>query len=400
MLDATIHDLTIIVVCAAAVSYVFSRFNWPVILGYLLAGVLVGPNPFYDSPILNRETVENLSELGVMFLMFYIGLEFDLSKLKSLLGSALPAVLLQTIGMIFLGVMTAPVFGWSSVNGLFLGGVLAISSTMVTFSVMREQGALSQSYGQLALGILILEDIVAIILLVLLAGVGETSVFAWSDVGQSVFLVCVFVTVTYVLGKLLTPKLLSNLEKLASTEVVLLVIMALLMGLSFMADYFHFSIALGSFVAGAILANSILSHQIETFTEPFRHLFSAIFFVTVGMLIDPRILMEQWAPILLVAFLVIFGKVTTCYLGLGLSGQNLRSSFRAALSKAQIGEFSFIISKLGQSLGVTDPRFESLTVGVALVTILATPVLSARSDRLYDVLSNRVPEPIKKFNKL
>ena len=254
MTDTIIHDLTVVVVCAAGVSYLFSRFNWPVILGYLLAGVLVGPNTFYDSPVQNSATIESLSELGVVFLMFYIGMEFDLSKLKSLLGSALPAVLLQTVGMLFLGVMTAPVFGWSSVNGLFLGGVLAISSTMVTFGVMREQGTHKHSHGQMVVGILILEDIVAIILLVVLAGVGEHAAFSWGDVGQSIFLVGVFVMVVFVAGKMLTPRLIKRLQVMDNLEVILLVIMGLMLGLGYFAEYFDLSIALGAFLAGAILS--------------------------------------------------------------------------------------------------------------------------------------------------
>ncbi len=400
MTGTIIHDLMVVVACAAIVSYIFSRFNWPVILGYLLAGVLVGPNTFYESLVHDSGSIESLSELGVMFLMFYIGIEFDLSKLKSLLGSALPAVLLQTVGMLFLGVMTAPVFGWSSINGLFLGGVLAISSTMVTFGVMREQGALKHAYGQLTMGILILEDIVAIILLVVLAGVGEDSGFSWGDVGQSIFLIGVFVTVVFVSGKLLTPNLIKRLQLMNNLEVILLVIMGLMLGLGCFAEYFHLSIALGAFLAGAILSQSVLSHQIEALVEPFRYLFSAIFFVTVGMLIDPSILLDQWLSIVLVATLVVVGKGVTCWLGLGMSGQNLKSSFRASMSKAQIGEFSFIISKLGQTMGVTDPRFESLTVGVALVTILATPAIARYSDNIFDICAKRMPDPVRQFGRM
>jgi CPA2 family monovalent cation:H+ antiporter-2 len=400
MTDTIIHDLTIVVVCAGIVSYVFSRFNWPVILGYLLAGVLVGPNTFYDSPVLNIATIESLSELGVVFLMFYIGMEFDLGKLKSLVGSALPAVLLQTLGMVFLGVMTAPVFGWSSINGLFLGGVLAISSTMVTFGVMREQGTNKHSHGQLAVGILILEDIVAIILLVVLAGVGERSVFDWGDVGQSIFLVGVFVMVVFVAGKMLTPRLIKRLQVMDNLEVILLVAVGMMLGLGSFAEYVDLSIALGAFLGGAILSQSILAHQIEGLVEPFRYLFSAIFFVTVGMLIDPSVLLDQWGPIIFVATLVVVGKGFTCWLGLGMSGQNLRNSFRAALCKAQIGEFSFIIAKLGQSMGVTDARFESLTVGVALVTILATPLISRHSDPLFDVIAKKIPQPVTQLSRL
>ncbi|HQU09518.1 MAG TPA: cation:proton antiporter, partial [Opitutales bacterium] len=399
MQDTLIHDLTIVIVCAAVVSFVFSRFNLSVILGYLLCGLLIGPNMFQESFILNESSIEDLSELGVIFLMFYIGLEFDLTKLRSLLGSALPAVLLQTVGMVFLGVLTTPIFGWSPVNGLFLGSILAISSSMVTFAVMREQGATKHSHGQLAIGILILEDIVAIMLLVVLSGVALTGHFAWEDVGEATFLVAVFVMMVFSLGKLLTPGLLRTLEKMDSMEVILLVTMGLVLGVGFLAEQFKFSIALGAFLAGAILAHSSLSEQIEKLTEPFRYLFSAIFFVTVGMLIEPEVLMQQWGTILVVACLVIVGKVFTCWLGLSMSGQGFRNSFKASMAKAQIGEFSFVIAALGQSLGVTDPRLDSITIGTALVTILLTPLLSKHSDGLFDFFAGRMPSAGRQFGQ-
>ncbi|GAB4274042.1 MAG: hypothetical protein Tsb0018_05740 [Opitutales bacterium] len=396
-----IHDLTIVIVCAAVVSFVFSRFNIPVILGFLLSGLIVGPNTFYTSLIQDEETIRGLSELGVVFLMFYIGLEFDLGKVRRLMGPAFAAVCLQTIAMIFLGVLTAPLLGWSGLNGLFLGSVLAISSTMVTFGVIQSQeGNLNGAHAQQAVGMLILEDIVAIILLVILSGVAVTGHFAWGQVWEVTFFVGVFVMMTYVLGKLLVPKILERLVDMENQEVVLLVTMGMLLGLGLLAVEFKFSIALGSFIAGAILCQTELSEHIEEFTQPFRDFFSAIFFVTVGMLIEPMTLIQEWLPILIISILLILGKIVTVWFGLTVSGQSPRNSFRAALCKAQIAEFSFIITALGEQLGVIDPRLSTLAVGVALLTILATPVLNGNSNRLYDWLNAHMPRGLRDFGEM
>lgn len=396
-----IHDLTIVIVCAAVVSFIFSRFNLPVILGFLLSGVIVGPNAFWGSPIHDEETIKGLSELGVVFLMFYIGLEFDLGKIKRLIGPAFAAVFLQTVAMIFLGMLTAPLLGWSGLNGLFLGAVLAISSTMVTFGVIQgQEGSLKSAHAQLAVGMLILEDIVAIILLVILSGVALTGHFAWDKVWEVTFFVGVFVMMCYVLGKLLVPKILERLVDVRDKEVMLIVTVGMLLGLGYLAVTFKFSIALGSFIAGAILCQTELSETIEKITEPFRNLFGAIFFVTVGMLIQPSALVDSWAIILCIALLVIFGKIGTVWLGLTASGQSARNSFRAGLCKAQIAEFSFIITALGQQLGVTDARLNTVAVGVALVTILATPVLNGNSKKLFGYLSTNMPKSLREFGAL
>ena len=264
---------------------------------------------------------------------------------------------------------------------------------------MREQGALKHAHGQLAVGILIVEDIVAIMLLVVLSGVALNGSFEWEEVGEATFLVAVFVMMVFSLGKLLTPGLLRTLQKMDSLEVILLVTMGLVLGVGFLAEQFKFSIALGAFLAGAILAHSSLAEQIEKLTEPFRYLFSAIFFVTVGMIIEPEVLLHQWGTILIVACLVIVGKVFTCWLGLSMSGQGFRNSFKASMAKAQIGEFSFVIAALGQSLGVTDSRLDSITVGTALVTILLTPLLSKHSDGLFDFFAGRMPDAGRQFGQ-
>ncbi len=399
-LPPIIHDLAVIVVVSAIVAFVFHKLQWPVVLGYLLSGVLLGPNLFYKSPIINDHSMIQLSELGVVFLMFYIGLEFDLKKLRSLVGSSILAVILQTIGMILIGILAAPLLGWSKQNGLFLGGVLAISSTMVSISVLGQQGGLKHSYGQLALGVMILEDIVAIILLVIFGSMGVSGQIEFMQVWQVIFLVGVFVGMVYFVGKLLAPRLLKMLGEFESAEMVTLFAVAFMLGLGLLADKFNFSLALGAFLAGAILSQSSLSHEIEHAIVPFKNLFSAVFFVTVGMMVNPWVIMQYWKQIIFVSILTVFGKVVTVYLGYFLAGQNPKNAFRASLCKAQIGEFSFIIAALGQSIGVVGEEFTAIVVGVSLLTILLTPVLNYNSEKLFEVAENRMPSVLIRLGRV
>lgn len=393
-LPPIIHDLGLIVVFSAIISFIFHKLKWPVILGYLLSGLLLGPHSFYESPIHNDASILQLSELGVLFLMFYIGLEFDLKKLRELIGSSFLAIIFQTVGMIVLGIVAAPLLGWSKVDGIFLGSILAISSTMVTISILGQQGALKHAYGQLTLGILILEDIVAIILLVILAGVGVTGKIEISSVWHVIFLIGVFVTMVYVVGKLLAPRLLRMLGEFDSAEMVTLFSVAFAMGLGLLADEFKFSLALGAFLAGAILSQSILSEEIEHAVEPFKNLFSSVFFVTVGMLIDPFLILKYWKQILFVSILTVLGKVITVFAGLFLVGQNRRNAFCASITKAQIGEFSFVIASLANTLGIAHEGLTAITVGVALVTILMSPILNYNSSVIFEKISKGMPRTI------
>lgn len=386
-----INDLAIVIVCAAIVSFIFHRFNIPVILGYLLAGLIVGPNTFYESLVRDETSINELSELGVAFLMFYIGLEFDLGKLRQVMSSAFIAISFQTVVMILLGIWMAPLLGWSDINGLFLGGVLAISSTMVTVSVLREQESFKEPHAQIVIGMLLFEDIVAILLLVILTGTARSGEFAWTIMWKNVFFVGVFVMIVFYLGRLIVPSVLNRLKKFGSDELTSLVVVGLLLGIGILAQHFEFSIALGSFLAGALLSQSSLVDKIESTTTPLRNLFNAIFFVTVGMLIEPAGIIHSWLPIVTISIFVIIGKSITAFLGLLLSGQNPRASFRAAICKSQIGEFSFIISALGNNLGVADYSLNTLSVGVGLITITITPLLHSNSCKIYTFISSKSP---------
>lgn len=395
-----IRDLAVVLVCAAFVTVVFRALRLPVLLGYLLAGLLVGPNFLPHSPIKGLETIKDLSDLGVAFLMFYIGLEFDLKKIQRIFGSAFMGVALQTIFMIFVGVLSAPLLGWKSLDGLFLGGLLAISSTMITIPILQSQDAMKANFAQVAIGMLILEDILAIIILVIFTGVGVTGQFHWGKAWQNVFLVGVFIVVVYSIGKLVAPYLLKALKKFGTSEMITVVSVALLLGIGELAEQFHFSIALGAFLAGSILSQSALAHEIEKAIDPLKDLFTAVFFVTVGMRIEPNLLLHYWLSITLLTLVVVIGKILVVWLGLFLSGQKSRTSFKAAVCKAQIGEFSFVIAALGAQYSLTDPGLGTIAVGVALGTILLVYPLSKNVVPIYDYISSKIPDKVKELGSL
>lgn len=390
-----IADLGAIAVVAALVAIVFERFKMPVILGYVLAGLLMGGELTGVSMIQDRETVQALSELGVLFLLFSIGLEFDLLRLQRVLGPALLAVVFQTAAMILIGLQLSPILGLDSISGVFLGSLLSISSSMVTIKTLNDQNRLKEAHGQLAVGILIMEDVLAIILLVVLTGLAVKGQMELDSLTAVTFFIAIFVVFIFWLGKMVIPPLLAVLNKIGSTELIAIFSVGLVLGIGMLAARFEFSPALGAFVAGTIVAFSRLAEKIEHTTEPLKDLFSAVFFVSVGLMINPDTIIEKLPLIGGLSVLVIFGKIGTCWLGMFLAGVNGRTAFRGAVVKSQIGEFSFIIAGLGLSLGVTDERLSTLAIGVSLVTILATPFLSGPSLTIFNWINSKIPTSAK-----
>lgn len=385
-------DIAWIMVGAMVAALIFQRLRLPPLLGYLLAGFFLGPHLGWWPALVHVENVQELSELGVIFLMFYIGLEFDLEKLKQIFAPAILALMLQTLLMLFLGIQISQWLGLSQVNGLFLGGVLSISSSMVSVKLIREMGLIQRPHAQLTVGILVLEDILAILLLVMLGGVAKEGRLDWVALRQSGLLIGVFVVAVYLIGKLSTHRVIKALEVRGTTESVTLVTLGIIFTVSLLGDKFHFSWALGGFLAGAILSRSRLAERIEHLTEPLRDFFSAMFFVSVGMLIDPMALVDNWMPILVLSSFVILGKFASCWLGLFLSGQSPREAGRASLIKSQIGEFGFVILAVGMAHNVVSPDVQALVSGVAFTTIFATPFLIRNEKPILDFLARRAPK--------
>ena len=394
-----ISDLGIVLLCAAAVAVAFKRLKLPVFIGYILSGILVGPHLFAHPPVQDKEVVYSLSELGVIFLMFYIGMEFDLRRLRQVLGSVVLALFLESAFFIFIGLQLAPLLGWGIVDGLFLGALLAISSSMVTVAILTDLGRLKKPHAQLAFGVLILEDILAVMLLVVLSGVAYSGNLEWKPILSVTFFITAFVVVVYFAGKIFANKLLMTLHKLGDPELVTLCAVAWVLGVSILAKQFDFSLALGAFLAGSILSQSQLVDAIHAATEPMRNVFCAVFFVSSGMLIQPALFIEAWWVIVAIAVLVFIVKIASVWLGLVAGGQNPDTSFRAAVAKAQIGEFSFIIAGMGQTLGVTDVSMMTIAVGVSVLTTAMSLTGSKHVDTIFSLLEKRTPSGLKTFGQ-
>ncbi|MCH6259228.1 cation:proton antiporter [Puniceicoccaceae bacterium K14] len=391
-----LNDLAWIMFAAAIAALTFHKLKLPPLLGYIAAGFAIGPQGL-SPDLIELSNVLELSELGVVFLMFYIGLEFDLSKLKKVLMPAFLALSLQTLLMLFVGMEASRWLGLSPLNGWFLGGILSISSSMVSVKLMREKKLFHRPHGQTAVGILIFEDFLAILFLVLLSGVAQRGTMDYTAVGRSILFIGIFVVAIFLLGKLSAPRVMKALESRGTTETVTLTTLGLIFGVSLVAEAFHLSWALGGFLAGAILSRTILAHQIEKITEPLRDLFSALFFVSVGMLIDPLGIWQNAPAILLISAIVIVGKFASCWFGLFLSGQKPMSAGRASLVKSQTGEFGFVITAIGAKYAVTDPALQSIASGVAFVTILATPTLISNQDKILNFIERFSPRAAKEF---
>ncbi|MCF3652475.1 cation:proton antiporter [Synoicihabitans lomoniglobus] len=386
-----LHDLGWLMATAAFVSILFRWLKQPAIIGYLAAGLLLGPYVLPHTPIHDSVNLSSLSELGVLFLMFYIGLEFDLGKLRPVAGASILGLVLQTMLMGLIGTTVGQWLGWNPVEGLFLGGILAISSSMVCFNLIGERGDMSRPYAQITAGVLILEDILAIVLLVVLAGVAVSGQLDFTAVGQTTFFVGIFVVAVFMVGKLMAPLAVKLLNKVGNTETLTLFVVGMIFAVSLLAESAHFSLALGSFLAGAIFSRCAISHEIEQITNPLKDFFSALFFVTIGTLIEPAAIWEHFGTILLVTALMVVGKFGACWLGFVLAAVPPAVAVRSSLAKVQIGEFGFVIASLGLSLGVTNPALKAVTTGVAVLSIMFTPTAVNQGERIIALAQRLTP---------
>lgn len=385
-----LQDLSLVLAFSGMFALLFHYLRLPLLLGYMVGGFLIGPHCF-SSWVYGADSIEQLSELGVIFLMFYIGLEFDLLKLRKIFVPSAFWLTLQTIGMMILGNLIAPLLGWSGLNGIFLGSMLVMSSTMITVPLLKAKNALNTEYAQCAVGCLILEDILAVIFLVILSSIAKTGQFDITQVRQSAFIIGVFVVMVFCIGKLIAPFFVRAIFRSASKEVLAVAVIGFMMTICLLAHYFQLSVALGAFLAGSILAQTHLAEEIDKITEPLRDVFNAVFFTTIGLMIDLKAILHLWPWIVLLATLTFVGQTSIGTISLFLVGKKPEVAFKAAFSKAQIGEFSFVIATLGNSLGVLHKDFISVTVGVALGTILLCSLLEKKMNSIYTFFSSKTP---------
>jgi CPA2 family monovalent cation:H+ antiporter-2 len=389
-----IRDLAIVLTTAGVVTVLFHRLRQPVVLGYIAAGVLLGPHTPPFMLVHDQETIATLAELGVIFLMFSLGLEFRLRTLRAVGATAFVAASLEIALMVGLGFEIGEALGWSDLDSLFLGAMMSISSTTIIVKALSELDLARQRFAELIFGILIVEDILAIAMLALLSSIAMTGTLGIADVAGTLGRLGVFLATVLVLGLLAVPPLLTLVARARSREMLLVSVLGLCFAVSLLAVELGYSVALGAFLIGAIMAESSQRREIERLVEPVRDLFSAVFFVAIGLMIDPATLATWWAPILGITAAVVVGKVVTCSLGAFIAGNPPRESLRVGMGLAQIGEFSFIIAALGTTLAVTSDFLYPIAVAVSAITTFLTPYLIRSADPLAAWLSSRAPRRI------
>ena len=394
---AFLQDLAVVMVVAGAVTVLFHRFKQPVVLGYILAGVIIGPHTPPFKLIQDEETIKTLGELGMVFLMFSLGLEFSLRKLRQVGLTALIAALLEIVLMLWLGYEIGRLFGWSTMDSLFLGAMMSISSTTIIVKALADLGKAKEKFAELIFGILIVEDILAIAMIALLSGVAMTGSLQTTDVLFSLGKLAVFLTAAVVIGLLTVPKVLSYVAKFKSDEMLLVAVLGICFGLCLAAVRLGYSIALGAFLVGAVMAEARQIASIRRITEPIRDMFSAVFFVAIGLLIDPRVLVDYAVPIIVISIAVVVGQVLTCAFGTFVAGHDTRTAMRVGMGLAQIGEFSFIIAKLGVDLKVTSPFLYPIAVTVSAITTFSTPYLIKNADRVVAWFGRRAPRGVVSY---
>jgi monovalent cation:H+ antiporter-2, CPA2 family len=391
-LPELIKDLALILMAAGTVALLFRKLGQPVVLGYIIAGLLIGPHIPLTPTVVDIPNVQIWAEIGVIFLLFALGLEFSFKKLAQVGGAASITALVEVSGMTALGFITGRLLGWNSFDSLFLGGVLAISSTTIIIRAFDELGVKGRGFVSLVFGILIVEDLFAILLLVLLSTLAARSEFSGMEMARSALSLVFFVVLWFLSGIFLLPSLFKKLKAVLNEETLLVFSLGLCFLMVVVTTKAGFSPALGAFIMGSILAETAEGQRIEHLVKPVKDLFGAIFFVSVGMLIDPKALHQHAGPIALITFVTIVGKFFTTLLGALVSGRSLRHSMQAGLSLAQIGEFSFIIAGLGLTLKVTSDFLYPIAVGVSAITTFSTPYLIRSADGLYRAAKHALPE--------
>jgi len=385
-----VQDLYILMITAAVVSILFKLLKQPVVLGYIVAGVLVGPYLFGET-LVNADNVKSWGDIGVLFVLFCIGLEF---RLKNLISSGkVAAIGALTIigGMMLFGYLV----GWDAnldmVNSLFLAGMLCMSSTTIVMKAIDEAGMSKERFVKGATSILIVEDVVAVVLMVLLSSIAIRHQFEGAELAGKVVNLAITLTAWFVCGILIIPTLIRLVKKHLNDETLIILALGLCLGMVLTAEEAGFSSALGAFVMGSILAETVESHRIEKLMTPLKNVFAAIFFISVGMMIDPASLAEYWVSIVYVSLVIIVGMILFGTLGCWWGGQTMRDSMLTSFSFVQIGEFSFIIAGLGTSLGVLDPIIYPIIVASSVVTTFFTPYIMKAAVPCYTFFYNHAP---------
>ncbi len=386
-----IHDLGIIMLTAGIVSILFKFLKQPVVLGYLVAGLLVGPYVCGSAWINDIESAEHWAEIGMIFLLFSMGLEFSFKKLLQVGSTAIVGCLTIVIGMMTTGFLVGRMLGFNEMNALFLGGMLCMSSTTIVFKALDDMGLRQQKFAGISLGILVVEDLFAVVLMVLLASVAVKQSFEGGEMAWQLGKLLAYLILWFVSGIMIIPTLFKICRRYLNDETMTILSLGLCLGMVLLAIGAGFSAALGAFVMGSILAETIEAERVERLMSPIKNMFGAIFFTSVGMMIDPALLGKYWLPITVISFIVIAGQIIFASLGVLLSGQPLKTAMQTGFTLVQVGEFSFILAQFGESIGVTEKYLYPVIVAVSVITTFLTPYIIKLSVPAYEKVHKSLP---------
>lgn len=390
-LTPLISDLALILICAGIMTLIFKKLKQPLVLGYIVAGFICTPHFKFTPSVVDSASIHIWSEIGVIFLLFALGLEFSFKKLMKVGGSAVISACTIIFCMILVGVFVGWTFGWNRMDCIYLGGMLAMSSTTIIYKAFDDMGLRQQRFAGLVLSILILEDILAIVLMVMLSTMAVSQNFEGREMVYSILKLLFFLILWFVVGIYGIPLFLKRVRKLMSDETLLIVSLALCFGMVYLAALVGFSPAFGAFIMGSILSETIESEHIGKLVSPVKDLFGAIFFVSVGMMVDPAMIVEYKYQILVIVLAVLLGQTIFGTIGVLLSGQPLKTAMRCGFSLTQIGEFAFIIASLGVSLKVTSHFLYPIVVAVSVITTFLTPYMIRLAVPAYNVIDKYMP---------
>lgn len=389
--NGLIADLAFILILGAIVTVLFKWIKQPVVLGYIVAGFLASPNFSLIPSVTDEANIEFWAQIGIVVLLFSLGVEFSFKKLMNVGGSAIVAVLIIITGMMMSGIAVGHFLGMSFINCLFLGGMLSMSSTTIIIKAFTDLGLRQKKFASVVFGILIVEDLFAVLLMVILSSIAINNSVEGMELLGSISKLVFFLVIWFLVGVYVLPSLLNKIRRFLNSETLLVVSIGLCFGMAVFSVKCGFSLALGAFVMGSILAGTSYAERIEHITMPVKDLFGAVFFISVGMMVQPLMIVEYWGPILLLSAVVIVGMILFAGTGLLITGQSLKIAIQSGFSLTQIGEFAFIIASLGLSLGVLDATIYPIVVTVSVITTFTTPYFIKMADPVYRFVESHLP---------
>lgn len=399
-LDIFVVDLALILCVASIAAVILKKLKQPVVLGYIVAGFLISPNFTWLPTVVSQSDITVWANIGVIFLMFGLGLEFNLNKIAEVGKSAIITATTVVTAMVVIGYSVGLLLGWSTMTSIFLGGMLSLSSTMIILKSYEEMGLKNTKFAELVMGIMVIEDIVGIFMMIILSTISVSkgtpdAISLIEDIGM----LLLYLVAWYVLSVYIIPSFMKKADSVINDEVLLLISVTVCFVMVFVANQIGFSSALGAFLGGSIISGTVYGERTEHLVKPLKDIFGAIFFVSVGMMVVPSMLVEYLVPILILTVVTIAGQLLFATLGMVLSGQSLHTSIRGGFSMVQIGEFSFILANLGSDLGVIDDFLYPVVVCISIITTFTTPFFIKSAEPAYQWLEAHLPERLKSFRE-